>query len=364
MQQGLYIHIPFCVSKCNYCDFISYAQSEDFMQPYIQCVIKEAAFYKDLPKPQTLYIGGGTPSLLPVREMDTLFKGISRVFGDTRRLSEVTFECNPESITEEKLKYLKAFGVTRLSIGMQTTCAEHLKLIGRAHTREQFFESYELASKYFDNINIDIIAALPQQTLADFEYTVQEVVNLNPRHISVYGLQVEEGTKLYEDGYQTDDDLCRKMLEHAAKYLALCGYEQYEISNYSKPGFECLHNINYWQNGPYIGLGVAAAAYIDGERRQNTNDLEEYIACVMRGQNPVKFSETLEGKAKMGESILLGLRMMEGILPTQEMQEVFAKDFNKLIDEGLLELINGRLRLSEEGKYMANRVFSRFVEPF
>lgn len=364
MQQGLYIHIPFCVSKCNYCDFVSFAHAQDLMQPYIQCLLKEALRFKTLPKPQTLYIGGGTPSLLPSKQIEALFRGISLTFGDTRRFKEVTFECNPESVTEEKLKYLKVFGVTRISLGMQTTCDAHLKAIGRAHTREQFFAAYELVRKYFDNVNIDIIAALPNQSLTDFKYSLQETAALAPRHISVYGLQVEEGTPLYESGYKTDDDLCRKMLEYAAEYLALCGYQQYEISNYCRPGFECEHNVNYWQNGPYIGLGVAAAAYINGARNQNTNDLEEYMNLILQNKSVVKFTETLEGKAKAGETVLLGLRMMQGIEPTQEMQDYFENDFNQLLDQGLLELVSGTLRLSEEGKYMANQVFSHFVEPF
>jgi len=364
-MQGLYIHIPFCVSKCAYCDFVSFAGKTDCIDAYLDCLLREAELYKNVPKIQTLYVGGGTPSLLSPAQAEKLFRGISLAFGDTRMLKDVSFECNPESITEEKMKYLKIFGVTRLSIGMQTTCDKHLKLIGRAHNRKQFFKAYEIAAKYFDNINIDIIAALPKQSLEDFKTSLRETAALNPKHISVYGLQVEEGTPLFERGFRADENLCRKMLEFTCEHLcAACGYEQYEISNYCKPGAECQHNINYWEEGPYVGLGVSAASYINGVRMQNTNDMDEYMRLVSAKQPAVNFKEELTGKAKTGEEILLALRMMKGVEPTPKMKQFFEDDFLALIDQGLLESSGVALHLTNEGKYMANEVFRHFVEPF
>ncbi|MDR0953380.1 MAG: radical SAM family heme chaperone HemW [Elusimicrobiota bacterium] len=360
---GLYLHIPFCKSKCFYCDFASFAGQNSLQKPYVEALLKEAARYKNL-KPKTLYIGGGTPSVLEVAELKKLLNGITKIFGPISKFKEATFEANPESITKEKLNILKDFGLNRLSLGMQTTQNKHLKLIGRAHNRKQFFKAYTLAEKYFNNINVDIIAALPKQTLRDFQLVLKETVALQPKHISVYGLQVEEGTKLYKDKFSVNDILYRKMLEATSKYLGEENYKQYEISNYAKAGHESLHNINYWENGQYLGLGVAAASYLKGKRSQNIADIKSYISKINNNESPIVFSETLKGKAKIGEQIILGLRKLDGINPTKTMLKFFDTDFNELKNQGLLIKTAKNLRLSDEGKYLANAVFRYFVEPF
>jgi oxygen-independent coproporphyrinogen-3 oxidase len=219
---------------------------------------------------------------------------------------------------------------------------------------------YKTAQKYFDNLNIDLIAALPGQSMADFTRGLAQAAKLRPQHLSVYGLMVEEGTKLFSSGFAADDNLCRQMLEHAAAYLAARGYAQYEISNFALRGRESLHNINYWRGGEYLGLGAAAASYIKGVRRCNTKDLDIYI----NSKTPPCESEVLKGKAKLGEQIILGLRMTAGINLTAPQQRAFAADIKKLAARGLLETSGKNIRLTDEGKYMANEVWRHFVEPF
>ncbi|MDR1683929.1 MAG: radical SAM family heme chaperone HemW, partial [Elusimicrobiota bacterium] len=305
------------------------------------------------------YIGGGTPSILSEAQIKTLAQIIEQNFGPVKNFKESTFEANPESLTEPKLKLLKTLGFNRLSIGMQSLADKELKAIKRAHTKAQFLAAYKTAQKYFDNINIDIIAGLPGQTLAGFKKTLQGALALAPRHVSVYGLQAEEGTPLYDGGFEPDDKLGRQMLELAASYLKKAGYEHYEISNFAKRGAQSLHNINYWQNGQYLGLGAAAASYIKGARAANTEDLQKYIKG---GKKDI--CERLRGKAKVGETILLGLRMLGGLELTPVMQKYFGKDFAELKKQKLIKQNKNNMRLSKEGLFMANIVFRHFVEPF
>ena len=363
-MQGLYIHIPFCASKCAYCAFPSYAGRAELLSPYLQALAKEAAFYKNKFNPQTLYIGGGTPSILSAAQIDQLCDVIENNFCPLTKFKESTFECNPESINKDKLKTLKERGFRRLSIGMQAAADKHLKIIGRAHDAERFAAAFALAAKHFDNINIDLIAALPRQTLADFKRALAYAAGLGAAHISVYGLSVEEGTPLFKSGFIADDDLCRAMLEHAAKYLPARGCAQYEISNFARRRRESLHNINYWRGGQYLGLGAAAASYIKGARHCNDADPQVYINALQCGRRPPRESEKLRGKAKLGEQIILGLRMTAGIKITAQMRAAFGADFDKLAARGLLETGAKNIRLSEEGKYLANEVWRHFVEPF
>ncbi len=365
-MRGLYIHIPFCVSKCAYCDFASYTcyNNPDFYAQYLSALFKEAALYPQIKQIDTLYIGGGTPSILSARQMEFLFNQIELRFGKIKDLKESTFEANPESLDEEKLKVLKTFGFTRLSLGMQTTSDKHLKLIGRAHNRKQFFDAYYLARNYFDNINIDIIAALPTQSLQDFKIVVKEVLDLKPAHISAYGLQVEEGTPIYKSGFKADDDLMREMLEYVCKTLSANGYRQYETSNYALPAKESLHNINYWDSGEYLGLGAAAASYLGGVRSQNNEDVKAYLEVLSKNLKPVIFEEKLEGKAKIGERVIMGLRKIEGLPLADDILLNFGPAIKQMTAQKLLQINNNFLQLTEEGKYLANIVMRNFVEPF
>lgn len=363
-MQGLYIHIPFCVSKCAYCDFASFAGIKRLRLPYLKALEQELLLQKKHYKnfaPKTLYIGGGTPSFLTSAQIKILFESI---FSCYKNFKEITFEANPESLTLNKIKLLKKLGVNRISLGLQSTFDKHLKTLGRAHNYETFLSAYTQAKKYFTNINVDLIAGLPRQTLAEFKQSVKQLIDLKPQHISVYGLQVEEGTPLYKSGYVCDDNLTRKMLESAEALLQDAGFIHYEISNFSLPKYESKHNINYWLNGQYLGCGSAAASYINGARFQNTANVKEYIKSIKQNKIPTIFKENLQGKAKIGEEILLRFRMLKGFKPTQKMLKYFSKEFNILLDKNLLVKEKNILRLSEEGKYFANEVFRYFVEPF
>ena len=363
-MQGLYIHIPFCISKCAYCDFASFANIKRLRMPYLKALKREIILQKKHYKnfnPKTLYIGGGTPSFLTSAQIKFLFNSI---YGCFKNFKEITFEANPESLTLSKIKLLKNLGVNRLSLGLQSTFDKHLKTLGRAHNFETFLRAYTQAKKYFNNINVDLIAGLPNQTLADFEQSIKQLIALKQQHISVYGLQVEVGTPLYKSGYVCDDNLCRKMLEKGEEILQNSGFVHYEISNFSLPEFESKHNINYWMGGVYLGCGSAAASYINGVRFQNTADVKEYIKSLAENKIPTVFKEKLRGKAKTGEEILLKFRMLNGFKPTQKMLKYFSKEFKILLDKKLIIKEGKNLKLSEEGKYFANNVFIYFVEPF
>lgn len=358
---GLYIHIPFCAAKCAYCDFVSYANKTTMVGAYLEALQKEALVY-ETPKPQTVYIGGGTPSFLNSKQIESLLSFIQKQYGGG--FKEFTFEVNPESVEEEKLKILKDYGVNRLSMGLQSFNDEELKLIGRVHNSEKFISSYNLARKYFDNINVDLIAALPGQTKGSFLSGLNRLLLMKPNHISLYGLQIEPGTRLYESGYSYEDDFYIDLLQSAFDILTKNGFCQYEISNYAQANRESLHNINYWQSGEYLGLGAAAGGFIKGERYQNITDLTEYISAVNSGKRPTAFTEMLSGKAKIGEEILLSFRYLKGFKPNSKMLECFSSAFKELQELGLIENDEGNLKLSKKGKYLANKVFSYFVEPF
>ncbi len=363
-MQGLYIHIPFCVSKCVYCDFASFAGIKNLRLPYLKALKQELLIQKKHYKnfvPKTLYIGGGTPSFLTNSQIKFLFESIYSCY---KNFKEITFEANPESLTLTKIKLLKNLGVNRLSLGLQSTFDKHLKTLSRAHNFDTFLRAYTQAKKYFTNINVDLIAGLPGQTLAEFESSVKTLIALKPQHISIYGLQVEEGTPLYKSGYVCDDNLTRKMLESAENILCKNGFIHYEISNFALPKRESKHNINYWQSGIYLGCGSAAASYINGVRFQNTANVKEYIKSIKQNKIPMVFEENLKGKEKVGEEILLRFRMLKGFKPTQKMLKYFSKEFNILLGKKLLVKENSILRLSEEGKYFANEVFRYFVRPF
>ena len=359
-MNGLYIHIPFCVSKCFYCNFVSFRKSDAVQKNYIKELCAEIKNKKNLIKPKTLYIGGGTPSILTPALLETLFKAIEKNFGPIKNFKESTIEANVESLSAAKIKLFKKYGFTRLSLGLQSPDNKYLKIIGRAHTFERFLKVYTLATKYFENINIDLIANLPSQTLAEFSAGVKKVISLKPKHISLYALEIEEGCALYQKGFSTDDDLCLKMLKTAANLLEKAGYMQYEISNFARKGKRSLHNINYWKSGSYLGLGLAASSYLKGVRSTNTANLKTYLTQ----KNKTEFSEKLKGKAKEGERIILALRMLEGFKPTKKMLQLFKDDFDILKKQNLLIIKKGKLALSENGKYLANQVFRHFVEPF
>ena len=364
MKTGLYIHIPFCKQKCKYCDFASFTGQERCIDAYLRALAKEAAA-SPINQFETLYVGGGTPSLLSAKQIKKLTEIIGEFFGPIQNFEESTFEANPESLTEEKLVILKQAGFNRLSIGLQSFNDEELKILGRVHTAAQFLETYQNAQRVgFENINVDLIAGLPGQTLEQFLDSLKRLYALGPQHISVYGLQIEEGTPFFEQGIVCDQLLMRKMLEQTHDFLSAHGYHHYEISNYAKPGFEARHNTHYWQNGAYVGLGSAAASYVGGVRYQNTTNMKEYIARIKNEQSPIIFQEKLSGQEKEGENLLLGLRQLDGIVLTSVQEKMFGAEIEKHLQNGLLERSGKKIKLSKEGLYLANEVFRSFVAPF
>ena len=364
MKTGLYIHLPFCKQKCNYCDFASFAGQEKRIDDYLVALEKEAQI-SPIKQFQTLYIGGGTPSLLSSDQIKKLTEIIVRQFGPIGNFEESTFEANPESLTEEKLSVLKQAGFNRISIGLQSFNDAELKTLGRVHNAAQFLHAYKMTrAAGFKNINVDLIAGLPGQTLESFKNSLQQLLDLKPEHLSVYGLQIEEGTKFFEQGIVCDQLLMRKMLEETRDILTAKGYHHYEISNFALPGHEAKHNTHYWNNGEYIGLGSAAASYVKGVRRQNTPDIAAYIEKIERGESPVVFSEKLTGKEKGGETLLLALRKLDGIELSNEQEKMFGAEIKKHLRDGLLERDGKKVKLSREGLFLANEVFCSFVPPF
>ncbi len=363
-MSGLYIHIPFCRQKCRYCDFASFAGAEDLINGYLSALEKEASFYLSF-SADTLYIGGGTPSLLSSLQLEKLCGLVTQRFAPLGTFQESTLEANPESLTKEKLRLLKDAGLNRLSLGLQSFDDGVLKRIGRVHDVKTFLSAYGAAREEgFDNISVDLIAGLPGQTKEMFLQGLKKLTDLKPEHISVYGLQVEEGTPFYKEGVQADEDLLRAELEETHRLLQAAGYVHYEISNFALPGRESRHNLNYWQNGEYLGLGSAAASYLNGVRRSNVPDVREYLRRIVAGENPAEFAEKLTGKAKEGEAVMLGLRMLGGVRLSDVQKRFFAGEIQDLVRRGLVEQNGDFIKLTFEGMFLANQAFMAFVGPF
>lgn len=372
---GLYIHIPFCVSKCNYCDFNSYKMDKKTKDRYLEDLRIEMSLYKNEAKEITsIFIGGGTPSILTSEEIEQLFKNIRANF-NVKENAEITIECNPGTLTLEKLNTMKEVGINRLSIGLQATQNYHLKSIGRIHTYEEFEKNYKQALEVgFKNINIDLMYALPNQKPEEWKETIERIVNLKPSHISAYSLILEEGTKLY-DMYEnnefkvTDEDVDIEMYNYTINYLKSNGYIQYEISNYSKEGHECNHNILYWKCEHYIGLGAGASGYILNTRYNNVNSLEDYHEQIILNQKPIEENETLCIEDKIQEKIFMGLRMNEGIKFIDfkkefkiDFEEKYNKTIKELLKKELIKKDNEGIKLTQKGREISNTVFIEFMD--
>ena len=371
---GIYIHIPFCIKKCEYCDFVSYCNKKEYVPQYINALKKEIKnnINKEY-KITTIYIGGGTPSSIEENYIADIIETIKLNMNDEDLKNfeniEVTIEVNPGTVNKEKLQVYKKIGINRLSIGLQETHNELLKSIGRIHTYEEFIKTYKLARKIgFNNINVDLMIALPNQTIQDIKENLEKITKLNPEHISVYSLILEEGTPFYNKYNENkiklpDEELERNMYWYVKNTLENNGYMHYEISNFSKKGFESKHNMNCWNQEEYLGFGVAAHSYNNRIRYSNTNSIEEYI----KGSNKIIHEEqTLEDMQK--EYILLGLRKIEGI-NIQKFKNKFAQNpififkeqLNKLVDEELIIVDGNEIKLTNKGLDLANIVWEEFV---
>lgn len=382
----LYIHIPFCVKKCNYCDFLSAPSTQAERQSYVESLCEMIRSYGEIAEAYlvvSIFVGGGTPSILTGEQMRCIFEAVEDTFTIAED-AEITIEMNPGTVTEEKLAVYKEIGINRLSIGLQSVNDEELKLLGRIHTYQDFLETYRMARKAgFSNVNIDLISAIPGQTTKSWERTLRTVAELCPEHISAYSLIIEEGTPFYElygeredtgrgeqnvcectesgqrDGWQEkiapkelpSEDEERKMYEDTKSILSEYGYHRYEISNYAKEGYECRHNLGYWNRTEYLGIGSGAASLLNHQR-------------FVQRETP----ETLGRQAEMEEYMFLGLRKMEGVSKSRfeaefsdTMEHVYGNVIETLKEQGLLIEKGDFVRLTERGIDVSNYVMSEFL---
>lgn len=367
---ALYIHIPFCKQKCLYCDFPSFCNLEPLMDDYIEALGNELRTFKDKNIIKTIFIGGGTPTYLNLKSLIALKKIISELRID--KDAEFTIEGNPGTFTEEKLKVLKSMGVNRLSIGLQAVQDTLLKKLGRIHSYEDFTKSYNLARNLgFDNINIDLMFGLPGQTMEMWCETLETVIRLSPEHLSCYSLILEEGTafyKLYSEEDLPSEDNVLKMYADTKKLLKENSYYQYEISNFSKMGFQCKHNLVYWDLNSYIGVGSSAHSYYKGVRYRNEANVKKYIENIKNNESVIveKYNNTIEDD--MEEFMFLGLRKIQGI-SLEEFKKRFKKDIydvygdviNKYKKDKLIIENLGRMRLSGRGIEISNYILSDFI---
>lgn len=365
---GIYIHIPFCVRKCAYCDFLSAPADAETRDAYVRALKEEIRAAGELNgsyEGATVFFGGGTPSLLAGDELAGILDEISGQLL-LRSDAEITVECNPGTLDRKKLEAYKRAGINRLSIGLQSADNRELRALGRIHTWEEFRENYEEVRKLgFSNVNVDLMSALPGQTREGWRTTLERVTDLNPEHISAYSLIIEEGTPFYEkyreggscEAELPGEDLDRLIYEDTRAFLREKGYERYEISNYAKPGYECRHNLSYWERTDYKGFGLGAASLLKEVRYKNSTDLQEYL----KGHFSYESIEPLSAKDALEETMFLGLRKMKGIVLNDTIRRIYGKKIKTLTEEGLLWQSENRLRLTDRGIDISNYVLSEFL---
>ena len=377
---GVYIHIPFCKRKCNYCDFISYTNKSDKIEKYIKCLEQEInKFDFSKYKVSTIYIGGGTPSFIESKYikqiMNALYNKIN-IDKNKKEDIEITIEINPGTVNERKLQDYKEVGINRLSIGLQASQDRLLKQLGRIHSFQEFIETYDLSKKLgFENINVDLMLGLPNQTIEDLKESLNKIISLNPNHISIYSLILEEGTKLFNEVENNelklpDEEIERNMYWYVKNILELNGYNHYEISNFSKKGKESKHNLNCWNQEEYIGFGVAAHSYLNNTRFSNTKNLEEYIDNI--NNNNFEKNITIEEEQEIADSknefMMLGFRKIEGVDISKFKEKyidnpifLYREKLDKLVKEGLIEIDLNNIKLTNKGIDFANIVFEEFI---
>jgi oxygen-independent coproporphyrinogen-3 oxidase len=380
--RSLYIHIPFCRAKCAYCDFNSYAGQEHLISAYVDALLREATLWAEqgmVGRVETLYFGGGTPSLLSVADAARLIDGLRGLF-DVGGDAEVTLEANPESVDEAHLRALRELGVNRLSLGVQSFDDADLRFLGRIHDAARAEAAYRAAREAgFDSVSIDLIFGLLGQTVARWRKSLERAAELGPDHLSLYALTVEEGTPLEHriamgGCPEPDADAQADMYVWSVERLATAGYEQYEISNWALPGHRCRHNLTYWRAEPYLGLGAGAHSYVDGRRLANVRPPVEYIRLVeTHGAQPcaptwVESREEPDADREASDAVILGLRLTDGV-SLDALSERFGIDVGgryvgqiaDLRRLGLLESVDGRIRLTERGRLLGNEAFEKFL---
>ena len=380
---GIYVHIPFCHSKCPYCSFVSYQDVDvNVKNRYMQALNKQAEDMAAHPwsrarKFHSLYIGGGTPSTIDAPAMADFITACLDAFDFTAappKSPEVTMEVNPNTVNKAMLKRYRQAGVNRLSIGAQSFSNTMLKAIGRKHSVQDSIQAVKDARDAgFANISLDLMFGLPGQDLESWKNSLEAAVELAPEHLSVYELTVEDSTRFADQVSSgeldlPDEDETLAMFELTQEVLAARGYVQYEISNYARKGFQCVHNINYWENGSYVGLGSGAVSCFSGLRIQNEKIPEHFIRMVSERQKPFNEAEFLPLDARFRESVIMGLRMTEGVLLSRierqfgmTPEKYYGETIKSLFAQGLLDLKDNRLRLTKSGRLLANRVMAQLV---
>ena len=373
---GLYLHIPFCIQKCGYCDFLSAPAGREEREAYVQALEKEIRSYGDFAggyRVSTVFVGGGTPSCLEASQTERIFEVVKDTF-EIERMPEISMEMNPGTVTKEKLQAYKNCGINRLSIGLQSVRDSNLRLLGRIHTYEEFLESFRLAREAgFQNINVDLISSLPGQTEEFWREELKTIAELSPEHISVYQLILEEGTTFYEKyaahpELLPDEETSRAIYQATEEVLGQYGFHQYEISNYAKEGRECRHNLKYWESDDYLGLGLGAASMVRNIRMNNTGDMKTYLEKCGEPKTMRTDVQFLEEPRQIEEFMFLGLRKTRGI-SKKEFRRVFGRDIElvyekalkKLFSSGMLLEKKDRLYLSKEGVLLSNAVLSEFL---
>ena len=368
----LYIHIPFCIKKCEYCDFLSGPSTEKQRETYVELLceeIRQAKSKTSAYEVSTIFFGGGTPSVLTGDQMRKIMETIRDTFYISK-CAEISMEMNPGTVCPEKMNAYKEAGINRLSIGLQSVHDEELRMLGRIHTYEEFLKCYRMAREAgFNNINVDLISAIPGQTVESWTRTLKTILELQPEHISAYSLIIEPGTPFHdkygesEEGLPSEEEE-RQIYWNTKQLMEEYGYHRYEISNYAKEGYECRHNIGYWNRTPYLGFGIGAASLFEETRYSNFETVEAW------GQNfEGKFQgDVLSAEEQMEESMFLGLRMMNGVSKTEfetkfckNIKEIYGKQLEKLVELGLVEENEDRIYLTERGIDISNAVFVEFM---
>lgn len=371
-ELSLYVHIPFCKSKCLYCDFPSFANRENLMSDYINALIKEINMKATKYIIRSLFIGGGTPSYLSEGDLEKLLKCLDKL--NFKENAEKTIECNPGTISDDKLKIIKKYNINRISIGLQSVDNNILKSIGRIHTFEQFKENYQKIRKYgFNNVNIDVMFGLPNQSVKNYINGLKEIINLKPDHISAYSLIIEEGTPFFKD-YENEklnlpnEDQEREMYHKGKELLELNGYNQYEISNFAKDNKRCFHNIQYWKCNEYLGVGAYSSSFIDSKRIKNVQDIKEYIHLIDNNKSTEIIENINNLNDNMEEFMFMGLRMIEGIEKLEferrfkkNIYSIYNSQINNNIKKGLLLDKDERIKLTPLGIEFSNEVMCEFI---
>ena len=363
----IYIHVPFCVRKCNYCAFNSAVASSADKSLYVDALIREINRRGDSSTVETIYFGGGTPTTLTLAQLEKIFDAVTKSFHVDNR-AEVTIEANPSTVNENFLRGLRSLGFNRLSLGVQSFDDALLKIIGRLHDSQTAIDTISMAEKFFGNVSIDLMYGLPTQTLETLRRDIDRVKNSGVQHVSIYGLEVEPGTKFFFDGVTVDENLCADMYEFITQTLPTVGFRRYEISNFAIAGFESRHNLGYWTGKKYFGFGAGAHGFDGKIRMSNVRDTSTYVQKIFAGEDVSTVEEIVTRQAAMEEFCFLGLRTVDGISAQTfaknfdaQIFDVFGSVVEKNIRLGLLALDGDRIFLTQRGMALGNEVFADFL---